>query len=120
IEGISDILISIVPDSFNQYIHIIIGFLGLPIGMFMGPDPYYFALLPIVNEVSSGTPPETVARLTLIGESSGFAVSPVIPVAYLGVGLVGAKLGDHIKKNFLWFWGVSIVMMLSAIILGIF
>lgn len=114
-------IVRIIPDAFGPYLHIIIGFLGVPLGMIFGPDPYYFGILPIVVEVlnTHGVPPEMVARAMLIGENVGFPISPMVPSVYLAVGLAGVSIGEHIKRSFFWFWGLGIVLMIAALILGV-
>ena len=121
VDEMAEDIVRIIPDVFGPYLHIIIGFLGVPLGMIFGPDPYYFGILPIVVEVlnAHNVPPEMVARAMLIGENVGFPISPMVPSVYLAVGLAGVSLGEHIKRSFIWFWGVGIVLMIAALILGV-
>ena len=44
---------------------------------------------------------------------------PVAPATYLGIGLAGVEIKDHIKYCFGWQWGVSIVCLVAGLILGV-
>ena len=121
VDALAASLINIIPAFLAPYLHIIIGAFGAVIGMGLGPDPYYFGLLPIVKSIVAtyGIEPATVARAMLIGENVAFPVSPVVPSVYLGIGLAGIQLGEHIRYSFLWLWAISIVMLVAGIALGI-
>ena len=41
------------------------------------------------------------------------------PATFLGVGLAGVEIKDHIKKCFFWIWGVSIICLIAGLILGV-
>ena len=114
-------IIKVIPDLLAPYLHIIIGAFGAVIGMGLGPDPYYFGLLPIVKSIVAnyGVDPATAARAMLIGENVAFPVSPVVPSVYLGIGLAGIQLGDHIRYSFLWLWAISLIMLFVGVITGI-
>jgi CitMHS family citrate-Mg2+:H+ or citrate-Ca2+:H+ symporter len=79
-------------------LHLIVGAFGVPLGMLVSPDAYYFTLLPIVRDVATaaGVPVESVARAMLIGENISFVVSPVVSSVYLAIGLAGVELRSHI------------------------
>lgn len=114
-------LVNIIPSVLAPYLHIIVGAFGAVIGMGLGPDPYYFGLLPIVNGIVAnyGVEPATVARAMLLGENVAFPVSPVVPSVYLGIGLAGIQIGEHIRYSFLWLWLISLIMLFAGIVLGI-
>lgn len=115
------VLINVLPDSLRQYLHIIIGVLGAPMGMVMGPDPYYYAVLPLIGETVApfGITLEQVARSMLIGENVALAVSPCVATTFLAIGLVGVELKDHIRFSFKWLWLISIAMLVFAVVTGI-
>lgn len=113
-------LVSIIPGPLTEYLHVVIGALGTPLGLFIGPDPYYFGMLPIVADIAAttGVDPAVVARALLIGENMTITLSPMIPAAYLAVGLAKVNLGAHIKHSLGWMWILSIVMLLAALAFG--
>ena len=45
--------IKIIPDAVGPYLHIIVGFFGVPLDLLTSTDAYYFALLPIVEQTAS-------------------------------------------------------------------
>lgn len=117
----SKVLISALPVGLQRYLHYIVGALGAPLGMVLGPDPYYYGIMPIIGQIveSFGVTLDTVGRAMLIGENVGLSVSPVVPPTFLAIGLAGVDLKEHIKFSFLPLWALSVVMMLFAIIVGI-
>lgn len=119
-DGMALALIDILPAGAAQYLHVIVGFFGVPLGMIFSPDAYYFALLPVIKDVAiaAGVPLEAVARAMLIGENTGFSISPVVPSVYLALALSGVELRKHMAYTFFWAWGVSLVMLAFAVATG--
>lgn len=119
-DGMALALIDFLPDGSAQYLHVIVGFFGVPLGMIFSPDAYYFALLPVIRDVAAaaGVPLEAVARAMLIGENTGFSISPVVPSVYLALALSGVELRKHMAYTFFWAWGVSLVMLAFAVATG--
>lgn len=116
----SSVLIRALPVGLQRYLHYIVGALGAPIGMVLGPDPYYYGIMPIIGEIVApfGVTLENVGHAMLIGENVGLSVSPVVPTSFLAIGLAGVELKDHIKFSFIPLWILSVVMMIFAIIIG--
>lgn len=119
-DGMAYRLLDLLPASAVGSLHIIVGILGVPLQMIFSPDAYYFALMPIVRDVAQagGVSVEAIARAMLIGENTGFSVSPVVPSVYLAIGLAGVDLRAHIRFSFLWAWGLSVVLLLFAMLIG--
>lgn len=120
-EGMARWMIDILPAGSANWLHVIIGAFGVPLGMLFSPDAYYFALLPVIRDVAvaAGVDPASVANAMLIGENTGFGVSPVVPSVYLAIGLAGVELYRHIRYTVLWAWGISLVMLAAAVLLGV-
>lgn len=117
----STVLINALPVGLQRYLHYIVGALGAPLGMVLGPDPYYYGIMPIIGQIVEpfGITLDTVGRAMLIGENVGLSVSPVVPPTFLAIGLAGVELKEHIRFSFLPLWALSVVMMLFAIVIGI-
>lgn len=117
----STVLINALPVGLQRYLHYIVGALGAPLGMVLGPDPYYYGIMPIIGQIVEpfGVTMDTVGRAMLIGENVGLSVSPVVPPTFLAIGLAGVELKEHIRFSFLPLWALSVVMMLFAIVIGI-
>ena len=113
---------SYLPEMIQAHIHILIGFFGAPFELILNTDAYYYALLPIVEQavhpyaVSS----ESVVYAMLIGNIIGTFISPFSPALWLALGLAHLDMDSHIRYSFKWIWGLSIILMLIAWILGLF
>ncbi len=121
ITKMAQVLIQILPGFLTKYLYIIMGILGGPLGLIMGPDPYYYAVMPLVIETVApyGITATQVAHAMLIGENVVLSVSPCVPVNFLAFGLCGVELNEHMKFSFKWEWLVSILMLIFAIITGL-
>lgn len=121
ITSMAQVLISLLPAFLTKYLYIVMGILGGPLGIIMGPDPYYYAVMPLVIETVApyGITAEQVAHAMLIGENVVLSVSPCVAANYLAFGLSGIELKEHMKFSFKWEWLVSILMLGFAIIIGI-
>ncbi|AIC93222.1 CitMHS family transporter [Shouchella lehensis] len=121
LESIAIDSVAILPAAVLPFLHIIIGLLGVPFDIVTSTDAYYFALLPIVEGITSevGVASTSTAYALLIGNVVGTFVSPLAPAVWLAVGLAGIDMGKYIRYSFFWFWGFSIVMVVIAIIIGV-
>lgn len=121
LDAISTDLVKVLPAFLVPYLHIIIGVLGVPFDLLLSTDAYYYALLPIVEQVvtSFGVSSLSVAYAMIIGNIIGTFVSPFSPALWLGLGLAGLEMGRHIRYSFMIMWGFSIVLLIVAIILGV-
>ncbi len=120
-DGMAHWMINVLPEGSANWLHVIIGAFGVPLGMLFSPDAYYFALLPVIRDVAvaAGVDAQAVASAMLIGENTGFGISPVVPSVYLAIGLAGVELYKHIRYTVLWAWGISLVMLAAAVLFGV-
>ncbi len=120
-DGMAHWMINVLPEGSANWLHVIIGAFGVPLGMLFSPDAYYFALLPVIRDVAvaAGVDPASVANAMLLGENTGFGISPVVPSVYLAIGLAGVELYKHIRYTVLWAWGISLVMLAAAVVFGV-
>ncbi|MBY0221502.1 citrate transporter [Sporosarcina aquimarina] len=121
LDSIATDLVKILPAFIVPYLHIIIGFFGVPFDLLLSTDAYYFALLPIVEQVVSGfgVPSISIAYALIVGNIIGTFVSPFSPALWLALGLAGLEMGKHIRYSFLIMWGFSIVLFLITMALGV-
>ncbi|MDQ0205584.1 CitMHS family transporter [Alkalicoccobacillus murimartini] len=121
LESIALSMVAILPAMVVPYLHIIIGLLGVPLDLLTSTDAYYFALLPIVDGITTeyGVSSASTAYAMLIGNVIGTFVSPFSPALWLGIGLAGAEMGKHIRYSFLWMWAFSVVLVLIAMAIGV-
>ncbi|WP_096201714.1 CitMHS family transporter [Bacillus sp. FJAT-45350] len=121
LDSIAVDMVKILPVFIIPYLHLIIGALGVPFELILNTDAYYFALLPVVEQIvtSHGVDTYSAAYAMIIGNIIGTFVSPFSPALWLALGLAGCEMGKHIRYSIFWVWGFSLVLMLVAIVLGI-
>lgn len=114
-------LVTILPSFVVPYLHMIIGIFGVPFDLLLSTDAYYFALLPIVEQVAAtfGVPSLSTAYAMIIGNIIGTFVSPLSPALWLALGLAGLEMGKHIRYSFMMMWGLSILLLIIAVLLGV-
>jgi CitMHS family citrate-Mg2+:H+ or citrate-Ca2+:H+ symporter len=97
------------------------GVFAVPIGMLLGTDSYFFGLLPVAMSVGSkyGIDPVNMANAMLIGKNYGVLVTPHAATTFLAIGLAGVELKEHLKYCMPLLWGLSLVSLFAAILLGI-
>jgi len=122
LESIARDLLVLIPSSMVHDFHIAIGILGVPLDIFTSTDAYYFALLPIVQNVAAsvGVSAQDVVYAMAIGNNAGTFVSPFSPAVWLAVGLAGVDMGRHIRYSFLWIWLFSFITLGIGYGLGLF
>ena len=115
-------LIQILPSAWVGGLHIFVGILGVPMDIFTSTDAYYFALLPIVQEVTatSGVSPNSVVYAMAIGNNVGTFVSPFSPATWLAMGLAGTEMGKHLRYSFGWLWLFSWFLLAVGYALGLY
>ncbi|OAV52017.1 CitMHS family transporter [Enteractinococcus helveticum] len=121
LENVALAMLQIIPESVGQYLHLIVGFFGVPLDMLTSTDAYYFSVLPVVEATASqfGVSPTSTAYALLVGNVIGTFVSPFAPAVWLAMGLADADIGKHIRYSFVIMWGFSILMLLVAVLMGI-
>ena len=121
LNSIAKDLVTILPAFIIPYLHIVIGVFGVPFDLILSTDAYYFALLPIVEQVVTGYGVSSLsaAYAMIIGNIIGTFVSPLSPALWLALGLAGLEMGRHIRYSFLMMWGFSIVLLAIAIAIGV-
>ena len=114
-------IMSIIPGFLGQFIHIIFGILALPLGLCIGTDAYFYGIMPLVMQVGEtyGVASLSTALTMVIGKNLALMVSPLVPATYLAIGLTNVELKDHMKFSIPIYWGISIVMLVIGVILGI-
>ena len=122
LNSLSNDIVAILPASIIPKLHVIIGFLGVPMEMLLNTDAYYFALLPVIEQTvgNHGVESFAIASAMTIGNVIGIFISPFSPALWLGLGLAQVNIGAHIRYSFLWIWGLSAALMVFAMLLKIF
>lgn len=121
LDSVANDLVTILPAFVIPYLHLIIGFFGVPFDLLLSTDAYYFALLPIVEQVVTGFGVSSLsaAYAMVIGNVIGTFVSPFSPALWLALGLAGLEMGRHIRYSLLIMWGFSIVLLVISMLIGV-
>ena len=121
LNSLAEDIVVILPAFLIPYLHYIIGFFGAPLELVLNTDAYYFALLPVVDQIvtAHGVDSITAAYSIMIGNIIGTFISPFAPALWLAVGLAGIEMGRYIRYAFWWVWAFSILAMAVAFIMGI-
>ncbi|MDR8018005.1 CitMHS family transporter [Nesterenkonia aerolata] len=121
LESIATSALLVIPDSVGPHLHLIVGFLVVPLDLLTSTDAYYFSLLPLVDATAGqfGVESTATAHSMLIGNVTGTYVSPFAAGTWLAVGLAGAQMGKHIRYSFFPLWIMSILLILVAVAFGV-
>src|SRR5690625_7983911 len=121
LDSIATYTVKIIPNAISPYIHLIIGFFGMPFDLLLSTDAYYFALLPVADQIglTFGIPSLATTYAMIIVNIVGTFVSPFLPALWLALGLVNLEMGIHIRYSFFWLWGISIVLLVLAFFFGL-
>ncbi|TDS73883.1 citrate:proton symporter [Comamonas sp. JUb58] len=114
-------LVDVLPAMLLPYLHLVIGAIGIPLELVLSTDAYYFALFPVVEQITSqaGVPAASAGYAMIIGSIVGTFVSPFSPALWMGLGLAKLSMGQHIRYSFFWIWGLSLSLLTATWFLGI-
>lgn len=120
LEEIALSLVNILPESVAPYLHVIVGFFGVPLDLLTSTDAYYFSVLPIVQGTveSFGVSGMGAASALIIGNVVGTFVSPFSPALWLALGLADGQMGKYLKIAFPIAWIFSIFLVAIAFFTG--
>ena len=120
-EKMAVMMANVIPTSMGKFLPVIIGVLSVPLALLFDTDSYFYGLLPVLVSVGNqfGVNPAHIAIAMVVCRNCATFISPVAPATYLGIGLAGVEIKDHIKFCFGWQWGVSIVCLVAGLIMGV-
>ncbi len=121
VDAMSKELVAIIPESMGPFLAPITAVLSMPLTFFMSNDAFYYGVLPILSEAAAnyGISPVEMARASIVGQPVHL-LSPLVPSTYLLCGLAGIEFGQHQKFTIKWALITCMVMMVSALIFGVF
>src|SRR5690625_6145580 len=119
LDSIDKDIVKVLPVVVGPYLHLIIGFFGVPFDLLLSTDAYYFALLPVVDQIATGfgVGSLSTAYAMIIGNIVGTFVSPFSPALWLALGLAGLELGRHTLYSLFWLWGLSFILFFLHVLL---
>lgn len=120
-DHMANILASAIPQAMGPYLPLIIGVLSVPLTLAFCTDSYFYGLLPVLMGVGDkfGVDPMQTAIAMVVCRNCATFISPVVPATFLGIGLAGVEIKDHIKTCFFWIWGVSILCLIAGLVFGV-
>lgn len=120
-DHMATVLAAFIPASMGRFLPLIIGVLSVPLTLMFCTDSYFYGLLPVLIEIGNkfGVDPVHTAIAMVVCRNCATFISPVVPATFLGVGLAGVEIKDHIKTCFLWIWGVSIICLITGLMFGV-
>lgn len=122
LKAIAEVAVAQIPAGHGKLIPAVVGFISMPLSMLFDPDSYYFGVMPVIAEVGKalGVDPLQVAQASLLGvHTTGFPVSPLTPATFLLVGLCKIELADHQRFTIPFLFAASVLMTLTALLLGV-
>ena len=122
LKAIAEVAVAQIPAGHGKLIPAVVGFISMPLSMLFDPDSYYFGVMPVIAEVGKalGVDPLQVAQASLLGvHTTGFPVSPLTPATFLLVGLCKIELADHQRFTIPFLFAASVLMTLTASLLGV-
>lgn len=83
-------------------------------------DAFYFGMLPILAQTAHayGIEPVAMARASVLGQPMHL-LSPLVASTYLLVALLDLNYGDNQRRCFPWVIGLMLVLLTSAVVLGV-
>ncbi|MGV8916553.1 MAG: CitMHS family transporter [Pseudomonas sp.] len=123
LKAMAEVAVAGIPAGHGKLIPAVVGFLSMPLSLLFDPDSYYFGVMPVIAEVgrSLGVSPLQIAQASLLGvHTTGFPVSPLTPATFLLVGLCKIELADHQRFTIPFLFSASVLMTITALLLGVF
>ncbi len=122
LRAMSKSLVEVLPPALLPFLHILIGFFGLPLELVLSTDSYYFGLLPVVLEITTpaGVSPQGTVYALTIGNIIGTFISPFSPALWLALGLSGQSMSHHIRYSLPIMWCFSLILFFFAWAIGLY
>lgn len=121
-DNMATMLIALVPDFLGPHLQTVLGILGVPIGMLLGTDSYFFGLVPLAISVGEkfGVNPQDMAMAMLISKNYGVLVTPHAATTFLACGLAGIEIKDMLKFCAPRLFVMSLISLAGGAMLGLF
>jgi CitMHS family citrate-Mg2+:H+ or citrate-Ca2+:H+ symporter len=121
IESMATSLAEVIPESFGGVLPVLVSVISMPLSLVFTPDAFYFGVLPVFAHTAEvmGVDPSMIARGAIAGQmTTGFPLSPLTASTFILVGMAKVELGKHQRFTFLWAWGTTLVITVTAVLTG--
>lgn len=121
-KSMASLLIGLVPDAIGGHLQTVFGIFGVPIGMLLGTDSYFFGLVPLAISVGQqfGIDGHNMAMAMLISKNYGVLVTPHAATTFLACGLAGVEIKDMLKFCAPRLFVLSLISLTFGALLGLF
>lgn len=121
-KAMANILIGIMPNAVGPKLATVMGCLSVPFGMMLGTDSFFFGFMPLCIGVAEkfGVAAHDIAMSMLIGKDFCIMVTPHNATTWLLIGMAGVSLKDQLKFTAPYMWGLSIITVFVAGLIGVF
>ncbi|WP_130841807.1 CitMHS family transporter [Corynebacterium neomassiliense] len=121
IQEMARALADLIPQGMADALPVTLSVISMPLSLVFTPDAFYFGVLPVFAETAGamGVDPAMIAHAAIAGQmTTGFPLSPLTASTFILIGMAKVELGDHQKFTFLWAWGTTVVITLTALVTG--
>lgn len=118
-ESMAQSVVSIIPTELGAYMAIITAIISAPALFLIGPDGFYFGILPVLTEAAAayGIDPLTIGTASLYGTPFGI-MGPLVASVYLLIHITGISLGELHKSTAKWSLGIFLIFIIVGVFLG--
>lgn len=119
IDAMAKTLVNNIPESMGSHIALITGLTSLPFDYFLTNDAFYFGIVPLLAKTAAsyGVSVAEIGRASLVAQGCHL-LSPLVASTYILIGLNNVTLEELTKKALLPSIMTSLVMLVTAIVLG--
>ena len=121
LDAMTQIVLSVMPESMAPHLHVLFAAVNSPLSMVIHGDALTYGILPIVNQIVSayGIPAAAAGAAFLITFGPAIYIMPMTAATYMGLGLAGVELKEHIAFSYKWAFVLASAMLAFVVVTGI-
>jgi len=120
IDAMAKLLTNNIPASMGPHLALFTGLTSLPFDYFLTNDAYYYGIVPVLAKAAQayGISVAEIGRASLVAQGCHL-LSPLVASTYILIGLNNISLGELTKMALLPSLGTSLIMLATAIVIGV-